>query len=57
MAHRKRNEMIEEQLLNYGMAGIFIAYLIYDRQIILKKLIKAIDQLSAHLDVLKGGER
>ncbi len=49
--------MIEEQLLNYGMAGIFIAYLIYDRQVILKKLIKAIDKLTAHLDTLKGGAK
>ena len=48
--------MIEENLLNYGMGGIFIAYLIYDRQVIIKKLIKAIDQLSNHLEKLKGGK-
>ena len=48
--------MIEENLVNYGMAGIFIAYLIYDRQVMMKKLITAIDKLSAHLDVLKGGK-
>lgn len=28
--------MIEEALLNYGMAGIFILYLIFDRQVLLK---------------------
>lgn len=41
--------MIEGQfatLTNYGMAGIFIAYLIYDRQIITKKMIKAIEELT-----------
>ncbi len=48
--------MIEENLLNYGMAGIFIAYLIYDRQVIIKKLIKAIENLDAHLVKLKGGK-
>ncbi|MBI2652103.1 hypothetical protein HYX00_01440 [Candidatus Woesearchaeota archaeon] len=36
--------MIEQPLLQYGMAGIFIAYLIYDRQTILKKLISAIEE-------------
>ena len=36
--------MIEETLINYGMSGIFIAYLIWDRKIILSKLIIAIDK-------------
>ncbi len=45
--------MIEDQLLNYGMAGVFIAYLIYDRQVIIKKLIVAIDGLNERL---KGGK-
>ncbi len=45
--------MIEDQLLNYGMAGIFICYLIYDRQVIIKKLITAIDGLNERL---KGGK-
>lgn len=35
--------MIEQPLLQYGMAGIFIIYLIYDRHTILKKLISAIE--------------
>ena len=47
--------MIEENLLNYGMAGIFISYLIYDRQVIIKKLINAIDKLTSQLEVMKGG--
>lgn len=36
--------MFEENLLNYGMAGIFIAYLIYDRQILMRKLKETIDR-------------
>ena len=46
--------MIEENLLNYGMAGIFIIYLIYDRQVIIKGLVKAIDNLNASIEVLHG---
>jgi len=30
--------MIEENLLNYGVAGLFIAYLIFDRQVLLKSI-------------------
>ena len=37
--------MIEEQLLNYGMAGIFILYLIYDRQVVIKGLTNALHEL------------
>ena len=36
--------MIEQPLLQYGMAGIFILYLIYDRQVLLKKVIEAMDR-------------
>lgn len=49
--------MIEEALLNYGMAGIFIVYLIYDRQVLLRKITKALDALNEtlmHFSV-KGG--
>jgi hypothetical protein len=28
--------MIEDSLLQYGMAGLFIAYLIFDRQYLMK---------------------
>jgi len=31
-------EALTGPLLNFGMSGIFIVYLIYDRQVILKKL-------------------
>lgn len=38
--------MIENALLNYGMAGLFIIYLIYDRQVLVKGLVRSIDQLT-----------
>lgn len=38
--------MLENALYNYGMAGIFILYLIYDRQVLVKGLIKSIDKLT-----------
>ena len=37
--------MIEEALINYGGVGVFCIYLIYDRQVLMKKLTKAIDRL------------
>lgn len=36
--------MIEENLIEYGMAGIFILYLIYDRQVLLKSITRALDR-------------
>ena len=38
--------ILENALLNYGMAGLFILYLIYDRQILVKGLVKAINELT-----------
>jgi len=38
--------MIEDALLNYGMAGLFILYLIYDRQVLVKGLVRSIDRLT-----------
>lgn len=35
-----------EALQDYGLTGIFIGYLIYDRQIILKRLMKSFDRLA-----------
>ncbi|GEM_PF-4295747 len=35
---------LSASLLNYGMAGIFIIYLIYDRQYIIKRLQESIDK-------------
>jgi len=49
--------MIEDSLLNYGMAGIFISYLIYDRQVIIKKLIKSMDRLGDKIEAMKGGKK
>lgn len=34
--------VLEENLLNYGMAGIFILYLIYDKTILMKEVIENI---------------
>lgn len=45
--------MIEEALLNYGMAGIFILYLIYDRQILLKSLRTSMDNLTEAIHTLQ----
>lgn len=30
--------MFETELVQYGMAGLFIAYLIFDRQVLLKSI-------------------
>ena len=38
--------MIEDALFQYGIAGIFIAYLIYDRQILVRGLVKSINELT-----------
>ena len=38
--------MIEEALMQYGALGIFCVYLIYDRQVIIRKLTSAMDRLS-----------
>ena len=38
--------ILENALLNYGMAGLFIIYLIYDRQILVKGLVKSINELT-----------
>jgi hypothetical protein len=49
--------MFESNLQQYGMAGIFIAYLIYDRQVLLKKLTQSINNLSTAIIEMKGGKR
>jgi len=38
--------MIQEVLLQYGVAGVFILYLIYDRQVIIRGLTKSMDRLT-----------
>jgi len=42
--------MIEEELLQYGAAGIFILYLIYDRQVLLTKITKALERNTSVLE-------
>jgi hypothetical protein len=46
--------MLEEQLLNYGMAGIFIAYLIYDRRILMREVIDSIKTNTSVTQSLKN---
>ncbi len=37
--------MIEEQLIiNYGLAGFLIAYLVWDRKTIMQKILEVIDR-------------
>ena len=31
--------MFDDVLLNYGMAGVFIAYLIYDKQVVMRSVV------------------
>jgi hypothetical protein len=39
--------MIEETLMQqYGVMGIFIVYLIYDRQVVMSKIMKALDRIA-----------
>ena len=38
--------IFEEVLFQYGIAGVFIAYLIYDRQVLVKRLVRSIDELT-----------
>jgi len=35
-----------EALQDYGLTGIFIGYLIYDRQVIMRRLMKSFDNLA-----------
>jgi hypothetical protein len=43
--------MIQETLVGqYGTMGIFIAYLIYDRQVVMKRIMQALDRIARKLD-------
>ncbi len=42
-----------EVLINYGVAGMFILYLVYDRQVILKSFQKSMDRLTEAINKLK----
>lgn len=52
--------MMEDALLQYGAMGLFVGYLIYDRQIILEKITRTIDAntnaLHALSEKLRGDE-
>jgi len=37
-------ETLLGNLQNYGVAGMFIIYLVYDRQVLLRKVVQAIDK-------------
>lgn len=39
-------------LIDFGIAGIFIAYLIFDRQYLLKTVVKAIERLTTAINDL-----
>jgi hypothetical protein len=45
--------MLEDYLLNYGMGGIFILYLIYDRKVVMKELTDTIKTNTAVTQSLK----
>jgi len=42
--------MIHEALAEYGALGLFVVYLIYDRQIVLKKILKALEGIERKLN-------
>ena len=39
----------EDPLMNFGVAGIFILYLIYDRQVLLKGIQRAMERIANEL--------
>lgn len=43
-------EVFAKQLLNFGMAGLFILYMIYDKQVLQKKMIKTIENNTSALN-------
>ena len=42
--------MFETALADYGTLGIFVVYLIYDRQVVMKKIIKALENIEKKLN-------
>ena len=45
--------MIEESLLNYGAIGLFCIYLIYDKQVLMKKITNVLERLVDRIDSMK----
>ncbi len=42
--------MIEEQLLNYGSLGLFCVYLIYDKRVLMNKIIVVLEKLTERIE-------
>lgn len=42
--------MIESALMQYGSIGIFAAYLIYDKQVLMSKIIKTLENLTHKIE-------
>ena len=49
--------MFEDILFQYGMAGVFIAYLIYDRQVLLKSFLTELKSAIQDLKNERGGTK
>lgn len=43
------DDILSKLILQYGSMGLFTAYLIYDRQYLLKKLISSFDELKKEI--------
>jgi hypothetical protein len=43
--------MIEDALLNYGAIGLFCIYLIYDKKVLMNRVIRVLDRMCHKLDV------
>ena len=46
--------MIEQYLLEYGPMGLFVAYLIYDKQVVMKKVIKVLEKLVERIEKIES---
>ena len=46
--------MIEESLLQYGAVGLFCAYLIYDKQVLMRKVTNVLERLCNRIDLLNS---
>lgn len=42
--------MIEERLIEYGAIGVFCAYLIFDKQVLMGRLLKALDRIAVRIE-------
>ena len=42
--------MIEESLIQYGAIGIFCTYLIYDKQVLMKKIVNVLEKLASRIE-------